>query len=527
VKSQSASLVILIASAFGPAAIMSPCEAESLLNSLRVVAISGQQVPGAPAGTLFSTFGKPVINNAGEVAFSAFAVSSAGATHAGIWTDAGGTLDVAALEEAQPPGFSLPDVFANAFAFNDRGETVFRAPGGIWRKWKNSLELIVPEGVAVTVDSHSQSFTAVGRPAITRDGLLSFAADHGSSTSQYVGMNGNFAEIANDHDTLPGTFTYPQINLLAPAVVNSDQHAAFWAGLYDASVWTNTRGQLEQLARTTNFPEPGEVRYGQTRSPVITTQGDVVFFAQKGQLDILSGVGETLLRLNTAGLSPIVSAGDQAPGLAPGVVFSNLFDSLTGPITRPIFDDQGDLVFRPTLRGPESDYPGRQSIWRVHKDQLQLVVEAGSHAPGADVDDDFWRFSWPLMNNRGQIAFSAQMTGPLHSFNDDGIWAQDIFGNLRLIAREGDYVDLSGGANTDVRRIANLSLLAANGGRGPGDLPYAFNNAGEIAFQITFYDQSQAIVVSNLLAVPEPTAGWFVFLIAALCLVEYRSLRQR
>src|SRR4051812_34951543 len=70
---------------------------EGQLNSpIRVVAVSGQPVPGLPAGTVFSGFDVPVINDKGQVAFYAVATDSnaPGSTPRGIWSEGTGSLGV-------------------------------------------------------------------------------------------------------------------------------------------------------------------------------------------------------------------------------------------------------------------------------------------------------------------------------------------------------------------------------------------------------------------------------------------------
>ena len=81
---------------------------------------------------------------------------------------------------------------------------------------------------------------------------------------------------------------------------------------------------------------------------------------------------------------------------------------------------------------------------------------------------------------------------------------------LRLIAREGDTLDVRNGPEVDLRTVEDL-----------GD--YSFNDLGYVAFEAKFTDGSYAILVSNLVAVPQPSAGILLILgIAVASSVELR-----
>ena len=66
-------------------------------------------------------------------------------------------------------------------------------------------------------------------------------------------------------------------------------------------------------------------------------------------------------------------------------------------------------------------------------------------------------------------------------------------------------------------------MLDFLGDRGEDDQPYAFNNRGEIAFRVAFSDLTQAIVVSRLLVVPEPTAP----ILAGIALTMFGPIKWR
>jgi hypothetical protein len=154
-------------------------------GSLALVARTGSQAPGAPAGVTFAqvrqsaaqvtgdyptAFGNPVLNDAGQVAFRA-GLSGVG-SEAGIWaTDRAGVLQLVARSGIQAPG--LPDGvnfgylgdgrynFGDLFPFsdpvlNDAGQIAFwaRLTNGesIWATDRNgTLRLIARTGEPVEV----------------------------------------------------------------------------------------------------------------------------------------------------------------------------------------------------------------------------------------------------------------------------------------------------------------------------------------------------------------------------------------
>ena len=111
-----------------------------------------------------------------------------------------------------------------------------------------------------------------------------------------------------------------------------------------------------------------------------------------------------------------------------------------------------------------------------------------------------------VLNAHGQIAFQSSLQGPgINASNNDGIWAQDRAGILRLIAREGNTINVSDDAlQPDWRTISSLFPTAASG-NDDGRRSW-FNDHGQLVFLARFTDGSRGIFVSNLATLPEPTS---------------------
>jgi len=153
---------------------------------------------------------------------------------------------------------------------------------------------------------------------------------------------------------------------------------------------------------------------------------------------------------------------------------------------------------------------------------LALVAREGNQAPGTPEGVFFRSLSTPALNNAGQTAFSGFLAGTgVDGSNDRGIWAEDLQGVLTLIARTGDLLDVDDGLGTDFRTIRFLSFA---GGTGNGDgRNRGFNDLGQFAFSATFTDGTSGVFVSNLVAVPEPTA----WVLAVAGLLGLGVLRRR
>ena len=251
-------------------------------------------------------------------------------------------------------------------------------------------------------------------------------------------------------------------------------------------------------------------------SPVVNSRGDVM-----GWGDIRSSpmpYGDTCYwRFHDGQLGIMAFAGQQAPSLPNGVVFDTVPDDGWPLVT----GDSGDAVFLLNLRGPGIDSTNRASIWRFRGDSLHLIARQGAQAPGFPADVTFEALNSPVMNDRGQIAFSAMLSG----FGPVGIWAEDLGGKLQLIAKNGDAIDIDPGPDAELRTISNLQLLgddkvirSIDQFRGQNDQPNAFNDLGQIAFKAWFREGGTGILVSNALMVPEqegsvtPVIGIAVFL---------------
>jgi hypothetical protein len=241
-------------------------------------------------------------------------------------------------------------------------------------------------------------------------------------------------------------------------------------------------------------------------------------------------------------LMSIAQNGLAAPGTDNGVVFSWLSQF-------PALNGAGQFAFQSTVRGPGVTTANETGIWsNNHGNGVQLVLRAGDAVPGFPGANFSW-VSEPKINEAGTLAFAAGMDQGLgvglwtetadHQFTlihrsgaaapgvatpvalgdyyvngagrmafigylggttgMQGIWAQDAFGELKLIAKSGDQIDVGGVGTPNVKTIDTLYF----GG---------FNDSRQVAFSVLFTDRTGGVFISHLAEVPEPKGLGIVFL---------------
>lgn len=185
----------------------------------------------------------------------------------------------------------------------------------------------------------------------------------------------------------------------------------------------------------------------------------------------------------------------------------------------------GETLFSSSLQGPEINMSNRYGMWATHNGSTTLVARHGDAAPGLDGAQLMWVDSQSaVFNSRNQIAFGSDLVGAsVTSSNDSAIWVRDVDGQLRMIVRSGDMIEVSPG---DSRAIEELHFNWLAGTGNDEGRPSGFNDLGQVAFRVTFVDGSQGIVVSNLVAVPEPSSILPIGIPVAILLASYRFGRN-
>jgi hypothetical protein len=275
-------------------------------------------------------------------------------------------------------------------------------------------------------------------------------------------------------------------NLQAPAGHNTTFQST------SAIVATNPAGEFQSVAHVRENFVAGRIE-SFTR-PVINGHGDVAFHATWGG----TSNGRGIVRSTNGELEVAAQVGQLLPELGTGFAIASILEP-------SYLNERGDIAIGLTLSGPGVTSSNNSALFVDSPETgLTQIVRRGDRAPGTQPGV---RFGAPLLtdlalNNAGQAAFYATLTGSGRS-DDAGIWAYDRDGTLQLIARVGDKLDLTAqGGPSDLRTIAALYFAGGHGNSAA--LSTGFNDRGQIAFRARFTDHSNAIFVSNAVAIPEP-----------------------
>lgn len=491
-------------------------------SEVQTVALSGGQPAGVASGAAYQSFYRPVLNNAGEVAFWAdMKTGLAGVKYAdspGVWAGAAGQLRLVARTGSHAPGTPAGTNFSGmgSVLINDVGSVAFqgwlgtRSPPrrvadgtditqsalldgtndtGIWLEKQGALRLALREGDVGTFGDSTFTFQRFGATlssasydtgphlALSDSGLVAFFAEFGpnepAGLRRYgiaVGDGDSVTISAITDVEIPqangGVFSY--LATLGP-VVNQSGEVAFAStikypsGVAESGTWVWGNGSLDLVARAGDpVPNPNtgnEVILRPVRPPVINRAGDVAFLAR-------SEDNRTAICAARNGILQVIAlvgeTGDEAASVA-------AFQTLK----TPVLNDAGAVAFRASsLQEPEAATALDDSgIWLSTGDGLRLVAREGQQAPGAPDGAVFGDFiiSGPYgngfleLNNWVDPVLNGRgqvaFFARLREGGGDGLWAEDADGVLQLVARTGGVLELSPG---DLRVIRELGSPPGN-----------------------------------------------------------------
>ncbi len=346
----------------------------------------------------------------------------------------------------------------------------------------------------------------------------------------FAGGAGSLTPVAMSGDQAPGTPAGADFTAFGSPALNDSGRAAFvgalWPGsggvisqVNDQGIWSQSPGGLALVARA-GSQAPGTPQGVTFASnffpPALNNAGQTVFSAALvgGVDDFDAGIWSK----DSSGLVLVARSGTPAVGTPVGVNYTQLYGAV------PVLNDAGQIAFSAKLTGSGVDSTNDGGIWLGPANNLALIVRSGSHAPGTPAGVNFTSLGYfaPSLNAAGQIAFLGLLTGSgVDDTNWAGIWATDPRGDIQLIARYGDLLEVAPG---DFRTIAELGVADGSGGGGDGGAG-GFNDLGQIAYWARFTDGSDGVFVSSLAAVPEP--GGLALLGLALPALLGRFCRRR
>jgi len=510
---------------------------------LRTVAVSGMPPAGTVAPESFQRFDvAPIINDLGQTAFFAAPQLVLGTDFPGntsVWSEGQGELDLVTQQGIAAPGLEAGTQFGKFFdlAFNNAGRTAFRSRlagnninqgnrESLWSEGVSGLQLIMRQGDiapgtldGAIIDSFVDpfGFNDAGQIAVSLEVNANGGMDP-VTAGLWSGRPGEIVPVARAQQQAPGaapgvTFVsqgfeppFSEQTRINPAGAVAFQGFLSGPGVTDqnnSGIWSNADGELQLIARDGDLaPGTAGLRFlSVTSRPNINAAGHLTFLAflaPDPSVTPLNRIGMWSTR--SGELELVFRLGDQAPGAVGGVHFIDL--------QAPVMNAAGNFAMGAVLTGTGVNGSNETGIWSEGLSgpgALELVARSGDPAPGAGPGVTFANFLDPAINSAGQVAFQAVLGGADVSEqqgNLRGLWAQDLQGELTLVAREGDQLEVAPG---DMRTID--FLLFASGVGGEEGRPSGLNERGQIAFHARFTDGSGGVFVSNAVAAPEPAAA--------------------
>jgi hypothetical protein len=497
--------------------------------NLRTIAYSGMSVDSGDAPDRFLSFVNPSLNNRGEVAFTARVNGDATSTNnAGLWIFSSGGLHAIARDGVQAAGYSDGSVFHDLAGLNigtpldDDGRVAFASivrvtgsPGssGLWMGTAGQLTLIAKQGDAAPGATGDAVFNGLtgSRPTLNSSGTVAFRApltapydfkSAGADGIWRVAAGGALEPIALVFENAAGVgdearfvgFRSLRVPLNRAGVVGvqGDYNLTGGTEVEGVGLWAESGAGLE-LHAWESMPAP---QFGPSAIASVAAIGgidatDSIAFNGywRDSTDILTN-GRFIGTVGVNGLKVIASTGALAPGAGEGHVFSvNSF------VSEPSINSAGRVAFYgEEFDGVNFNTTRRRGVWAGAADAIELVAQEGDVAANTGMHLGAFGGAAPAINRFGQVAFANTLVSAL-SAPSASLWATDLDGELALVARAGDSIEV---APSEFRTIQSLSMLTFHGD--DDGKPRGLNDMGQIAFLANFVGGTSGVFVSNVVA---------------------------
>ena len=512
--------------------------------SFQTIALTGEQAPGTPAGVMFGkqlgstllyAMSPPAINQSGQVAFTSALVGkdvvygTGLPNNKGIWSGGQGSLGLVARQGDYVPApyvarFNNID-FADLPLIDDIGGVLFNSvissPGtpSIWEYTADSLKNVaIGGGPAPGIFGKSfRDFYIYGN--VSRPGIRPVRSSQGhnvfwaslnrtpynsgiwsdaTGTLDYI-VRGGYPAQGFDSDYVYDELEYPVINSAGQIAFRGTVAYSKTQSTSSMAIWLSEKDQIRKIAAIGDFATeagPG-IRFGGTLNrsfdnPTINDNGQVVFRSLLYSGDVTDSNNVALWSWHDGNFRLVIRKGDPAPDTEPGTVIKAFSQA-------PMIGRNGDITFLGSVEGPSITDFNDTGIWTERNGVLKSILKEGDPAPGMPAGTVFVRIdtSTPFTtNNHGQLA------AVLTSTNGIGLWVTDRQGNLRLILKNGDQINVSNDPLIeDIRTI--FSIRMSSGSSRDDGRATSFNDAGQVALQLLFSDGSEGIVVATI---PEPAS---------------------
>lgn len=464
--------------------------------STSVLAASGDSAPGGGTYTVFGRQG-PSLNASGQVAF----LAGLSGNSSGVFRFTNGTSELIARQGQAAP--EVDDTYSGFRLAADGDRASLRADGDL--VFSASLSGSGLDGLFRSVGGTASLATLTEVPAVGLSGVTvttlypgSARLTAGNRVFTYVDLsdvpdqaiyeaNGSaLTLVAAGGMPAPGGGTF--IEIPTEFTVNAVGQLAFASNLsggggvfrYQSGVGTVA------IARTGTVAPggAGTVSTVEFSVPAVNAAGQVAFVAGLTGSTSTAGV----FRGTDSALTAIALEGRVAPDTG-GRRF-NRFDLFQFP-DAVRGNANGEVLF---LAGLTGESFGNSGLFRGNGTGLALIAQRGEVAPGTAGVARFASFTasgGPAvgLTDGGQVVFRASVEGVgVTANNDTGLWTGTGFGDLQLIAREGDQLTVNGQSRTLAGLLGTFEV-----------------NSDGVAWQAVFTDGTEAIVFTRYAVVPEPS----------------------
>ena len=472
-------------------------------QTVRVVAVTGEQAPGMDEGVSFLTISSSGIGSVPSVPDGLFLALLTGPginseNEHSVWRGDGiASLVLQAGAEAPgtgglrfsyfwPIGAGGPERYAFRANLSDDNR-------GIWANRSGALEYVVRQGDQAPDQPEGTTVNALGYPKLGAE-ISAFSGRLRQPSGQqidtiFLDRSGVLESALIEGDLAPDT-QRPIVAFDTLALGPSGQSVVgIQLDRYAHGLWTNRSGSFRLLALQGN-PAPGwdQVNFGDVFSRAdVNAAGSCAFTAK---MDI-GGVHPSGSFTDRSGaLEAIAVWMDQAPGTPEGTQFGVSQGDL-------LLNDHGHVVFGASLTGDGTNSNNNFGLWAEGPDgELDLLVRSGDRLPHAP--DDTWIRARPRrlkFNNRHDVVLHAQLAGSNVNYtNDDAVLAFAGLGEAELLLREGQVLDLGNG---DFRTVFDFDLESELTDDGRVYLLAEFTDGERAVLELTVPDAGACAVDLN------------------------------
>jgi hypothetical protein len=266
-------------------------------------------------------------------------------------------------------------------------------------------------------------------------GLVGGGVDDTNAAGIWSDSSGSWRVIARQGSHAPGTpegvrFGDPvgPFNVFLSLALNDAGQTAFLSrligsgALLDEGIWIEGASGPELIAReggrAPGTPDGVTLRTLDSYSISLNNAGQIAFGSFLSGDSVNSSNAQVIWSGDADTLRPVARTGSHAPGTPAGVNFESF-----ALYSRIGLDDAGQTAFLGYLTGTGVNDTNQSGIWMERAGNLTLVARSGDPAANGPGATNFAGFYPPIVNEAGQLAFQAGLSGRITSLNDRGIWS--------------------------------------------------------------------------------------------------------